>query len=98
MHTTSAIIMRRHNDRVVDDVLLIVMCDFSSLLVVFVEIFEFHAEYCSLYLVHAAVPSLISEHVLLGRAIVAQRSHNIGKRIVVCSDSTGIAQCTEILS
>ena len=61
----------RKRDQRVADVLVVVLGDFFSAFIVFVEIFQLYIQYCSLYLVQTAVAAGVFEDVFLLKLGVA---------------------------
>ena len=70
----------------------------GAVAVVVVELEELGREHGGLQLIDATVVAGVAEHVLLGRAVVAQGTYYGSQLVIVGSDATGIAQCTEVLT
>ena len=66
--------------------------------IVVVEVGKLGCEHGGLQLVDAAVVAGVAEHVLLGRTVVAQGTYYGSQLVIIGSDATGIAQCTEVLA
>lgn len=72
--------------------------DSGAVAVVVVEVGKLGREHGGLQLVDAAVVAGVSEHVLLGRTVVAQGTYYGSQLVIIGSDATGIAQRTEVLA
>ena len=66
--------------------------------IVFVQVAELDGKYCSLYLVDAAVEALHVAMVFGLHTVVAQAAYDVGQSVIVCRDSSRIAQGSEIFS
>lgn len=72
--------------------------DSGAVAIVVIEVGQLGDEHGGLQLIDAAVVAGVAEHVLLGRAVVAQGTHRSCQLVIVGGDAPGITQCTEVLA
>ena len=66
--------------------------------IVGIEIFQFHAQYGSVYLAQPAVHPHVFEHIFLCAAVIGESADHRSKSRVVGGHTPGIAQGTEIVA
>ena len=97
-HMTVPIFDFGQNDSIILDFIEINACYPASSFVLFIKITKFDAEYSRLYLIEARVASSVFEHILARGAIVGDLTDRFCQLIVVGGDSSGIAECPQILA
>ena len=89
---------QRRSDARVGDTIYQHSSHLAAASVIGIEVAQFHAEGSRVQFVHAAVASTILKYIFTRRAIVGNGTNGSGKCVVIGSDGTGIAKCTEVLA